>query len=113
MAATGNPRRHVVAGTVAPGVLLDAVVEMSDDAIFTCDAEGHITTWSPTAERLFGHSTDDVLDGPLNVLFPEHLCREVRSVIATVLAGDRIRHFETEMLRPARTRARCEASKSS
>ncbi len=100
MAATGNPQRHVTPGTVAPGTLLDAVVEMSDDAIFTCDAEGCITMWSATAERLFGRSANDVLDGPLNVLFAEHLCREVRSVIATVLAGDRIRHFETEMLRP-------------
>jgi PAS domain S-box-containing protein len=100
MAAAGNPQRHVMAGVVAPGVLLDAVVELSDDAIFTCDEQGRITTWSATAERLFGHSADDVLDGPLSVLFDKHLCREVRSVIATVLAGDRIRHFETEMLRP-------------
>ncbi len=37
---------------------------------------------------------------PLDVLFPEHLCDEVQAVIATVIAGDRIRHFETEVLRP-------------
>jgi len=100
MAAAGYPQRHVISSTVTPGVLLDAVVEMSDDAIFTCDEQGRITMWSATAERLFGHSADDVLDGPLSVLFDEHLCGEVQSVIATVLAGDRIRHFETEMLRP-------------
>ncbi|HEY2214210.1 MAG TPA: PAS domain-containing protein [Acidimicrobiales bacterium] len=100
MGATGNRHQHTTAGSVAPEVLLDAVVEMSDDAIFICDERGMVTTWSATAERLFGHSADDVLDGPLNLLFDEHLYGEVQSVMATVLAGDRIRHFETEMLRP-------------
>jgi PAS domain S-box-containing protein len=59
-----------------------------------------VTTWSATAERLLGRSADDVLGGPLDILFAAHLCEEVQAVIATVLAGDRIRHFETEMLRP-------------
>jgi PAS domain S-box-containing protein len=41
-----------------------------------------------------------VLDRPLDLLFAEHLRHEVQGVIATVLAGDRIDHFETEVLRP-------------
>jgi PAS domain S-box-containing protein len=73
---------------------------MSDDAIFTCDVEGRVATWSATAERLFGRSADEVLHGPLDVLFPSHLSDEVQTVNATVLAGDRIRHFETEVVRP-------------
>ena len=73
---------------------------MSDDAIVTCDAKGDVTSWSATAERLFGCLADDVLDGPFELLFPEHLADEVRGVIATVLAGDRVRNFETEILRP-------------
>jgi PAS domain S-box-containing protein len=100
MVATGNSHRAVNANGVASEVLLNAVVEMSDDAIFTCDAKGNITSWSATAERLFGRPSDEVLDGPLDVLFVHHLCDEVQAVIAAVLAGDRIRQFETEMLRP-------------
>jgi PAS domain S-box-containing protein len=73
---------------------------MSDDAIFTCDLDGRVTTWSATAERLFGLSTREVLHGPLDVLFPTHLNGHVQSVLATVLAGDRIRRFETEVVRP-------------
>jgi len=73
---------------------------MSDDAIFTCDARGRVTSWSATAERLFGRLADDVLDGPLEILFPDHLADQVRGIIATVLAGDRVRNFETEVLRP-------------
>jgi PAS domain S-box-containing protein len=84
----------------APEELLRAVIEMSDDAIFICGADGRVATWSATAERLFGCPAQDVLDAHVETLFPSHLNSEVRGVLATVLAGDRIRHFETEVVRP-------------
>src|SRR5580698_9845015 len=83
-----------------PREIVGAVVEMSDDAIFTCNSDGMVTSWSATAERLFGFAAEEVLDEPLEALFPDHLSSEVQTVIATVLAGDRIRHFETEVVRP-------------
>jgi two-component system, sensor histidine kinase and response regulator len=95
-----NGQQIVTAGEFAPEALLGAIIEMSDDAIFTCDVSGKIVTWSITAERLFGRSADEVMDGPLADLFPSHLTEEVQIVIAAALAGDRIRHFETEALRP-------------
>src|ERR1700693_1386100 len=90
----------VTAREFSPEALLRAIIEMSDDAIFTCDVDGRIVTWSITAERLFGRSAKEVMDGPLDVLFPSHLSDGVQIVIAAALAGDRIRHFETEALRP-------------
>jgi PAS domain S-box-containing protein len=87
-------------GEIALEAAFEAVIEMCDDAIFTCDAGGCVATWSATAERLFGHETEKVLGGPLDVVFPSHLRDEVRVVVAAVLAGDRIRHFETEIQRP-------------
>jgi PAS domain S-box-containing protein len=87
-------------GALAPDVLLQAIIDMSDDAIVTCNAKGKVTSWSATAERLFGSLAGDVLDAPLELLFPAHLAEEVRGIIATVLAGDRVRNFETEILRP-------------
>jgi PAS domain S-box-containing protein len=95
MGETGTAHPETASSDVAPEAFLGAVIEMSDDAIFTCDAKGTVTSWSATAERLF-----DVLGGPVAVLFPDHLCDEVQGVIANVLKGDRIRHFETEVLRP-------------
>jgi PAS domain S-box-containing protein len=85
---------------IVPEALLETVIDMSDDAIFTCDAAGRVTSWSAPAERLCGYLADDVLDCPLGVLFPGHLAEEVNSIIATVLTGDRVRNFETEILRP-------------
>jgi PAS domain S-box-containing protein len=100
MGRVDSGRQDVATGVIAPDALLGAIIEMSADAIVTCDAKGHVTSWSATAERLFGCLADDVLDGPLELLFPEHLAEEVRGIIATVLAGDRVRNFETEIHRP-------------
>ena len=85
---------------VSPESLLDAVFEASDDAIFTTDAEGRVVRWGAAAERLFGRAAATVVGEPLDGLFPEHLSSAVRAVIARVLAGERMRHFETEVVRP-------------
>jgi PAS domain S-box-containing protein len=85
---------------MAPEALLKAVVETSDDAIFTCDARARISSWGATAERLFGRPAGDVMGTPLQALFSDHVRSEVRAVIATVMAGDLIKRFETEVLRP-------------
>jgi PAS domain S-box-containing protein len=90
----------VTADGFAPEAVLSAVIAMSDDAIFTCDAGGKVVTWSATAERLFGRSAAEVTGGPFDVLFPRHLSDEVQTVVASIGAGDRVTHFETEAVRP-------------
>jgi PAS domain S-box-containing protein len=59
----------VTAREFGPEALLGAIIEMSDDAIFTCEVGGRIATWSVTAERLFGRSAEEVTDGPIDVPF--------------------------------------------
>jgi PAS domain S-box-containing protein len=100
MGATGGADRAPRDVASAPAEVLRAVIELSDDAIFACDLAGAVTSWSGPAERLFGRRSDEVIDGPLGGLFPGHLCQEVQGVLANVLKGDRIRHFETETQRP-------------
>ena len=80
--------------------MVNAMVETSDEAIFTCDTNENITSWGATSERLFGSRADEVIAHRLDSLFPDHLRSEVRSVVSRALAGDRIRHFETEVRRP-------------
>jgi PAS domain S-box-containing protein len=99
MGAPGHGQREGSAQDVTPDAVLGAVIEMSDDAIFTCDSLGTVTTWSRTAELLFGFRAGQMLAGPLDGLFPAHLQGEVRTVAARVLSGERIKHFETEVLR--------------
>jgi PAS domain S-box-containing protein len=100
VALAGSERSHTLTGGMKPDALLDAVIEMCDDAIFTCDVKGEVTSWSVAAERLFGRPAESVRGSPFDILFPAHLCDEVQGVIANVRKGDRVRHFETEVQRP-------------
>ena len=41
--------------------LLATLVASSDDAIFTIDLGGHLTSWNPGAERLYGYRADEAV----------------------------------------------------
>jgi PAS domain S-box-containing protein len=83
-----------------PETLLRGIIELTDDAVITCDLEATVTFFSENAERLFGRPPRDVEHRPIDTLFAPHLRDEVDEVIARVGAGERIRHFETEIVRP-------------
>jgi PAS domain S-box-containing protein len=100
MVEGGNGQHELKPREVSSEALVEAIIDLSDDAIFTCAPGGRITTWSATAERLFGRLAADVLEGSAGTLFPEHLRAEVQAVMETVLAGDCITHYETELQRP-------------
>jgi PAS domain S-box-containing protein len=99
MSSPAGALQKAVSRSVSAESLLGAVIDIFDDAIFTLDPSGRITTWSATSERLFGFRAEDVLEGPLDSLFPEHLHGEVRSVVSRALAGEPIKHFESEVVR--------------
>jgi len=84
---------------VSPRALLDAFVEASDDALISHDIDGMITSWSHTAERLFGYRSTEILGKHSTLLFPKHSRDAIRELFDTVMAGDRVSHFETDVLR--------------
>ncbi len=49
-------------------LLLDAV---TDYAIFTLDAEGHVASWNTGAERLKGYTPDEIIGRHFSVFYPE------------------------------------------
>lgn len=56
---------------------LAAVVEASDDAIFTRTPDGLVTYWNPAAERLYGYTPEEIIGQPVTVLFPDGDDRKV------------------------------------
>jgi PAS domain S-box-containing protein len=101
-APDGAPAPNVtdIPGQEPDDGLFGVLAETSDDAVFLCDATARIATWSTAAVRLFGHPAPNALGRPFHFLFPDHLRSQVRVVLAAVAAGDRVRHFESEGLRP-------------
>ena len=79
--------------------ILEAFVEASSDALFSQDAQGRITTWNRSAERIFGYPEAEMLGQRADVLFPAHLQPGLQLVYDTVTAGERVDHLETEAQR--------------
>lgn len=50
-----------------------AVTEAATDAIITIDSDSTILFVNPAAERIFGYSSEEMIDQPLTMLMPEYL----------------------------------------
>ena len=51
--------------------MLDAVLKLIPDAVISVDLAGHIKTFNPAAERIFGRSSASVQGAPVSSLMPE------------------------------------------
>jgi PAS domain S-box-containing protein len=78
---------------------LASVIESSDDAIVTKTLEGVITTWNKGAERLFGHTAEEVIGKPVTILMPPDRVNEEPGILARLKRGERIEHYETVRVR--------------
>jgi PAS domain S-box-containing protein len=78
---------------------LAAIVDSSDDAIIRKRLEGTIETWNAGAERLFGYRAADAIGRHISLVIPPDRIHEEEQIIATLKAGRRINHFETERVR--------------
>jgi PAS domain S-box-containing protein len=91
-----EPKRRRPAKTHADAVLLAAMlVESSDDAIIGMNRQSEVTTWNRAAQRLYGHSSDDVVGKNIAFLLPEDRLDELELVLGRVADGAGAQHYET------------------
>jgi PAS domain S-box-containing protein len=74
---------------------LAAIVECSDDAIVSKTLEGTIRSWNGAAERLFGHTAEEVVGQPITLIIPPERVQEEEEILRKLRRGERIDHFET------------------
>jgi PAS domain S-box-containing protein len=79
--------------------LLASIVESSDDAIISKSLDGVIKSWNAAAERVFGYSADEAIGRHISLVIPRDRIAEEDHIIASLEAGQRIDHFETERQR--------------
>jgi PAS domain S-box-containing protein len=79
--------------------LLASIVETSDDGIVSKSLDGVIQSWNGGAERLFGYSAEQAVGRHISLVIPPDRAAEEDRFIASLKAGRRIEHFETERVR--------------
>jgi PAS domain S-box-containing protein len=87
------------AGQLTNARLLASIIESSDDAIVSKSLDGIIQTWNAGAERLFGYSAGQAVGRHVSLIIPPDRVAEEDRIIASLKAGQRIEHFETERMR--------------
>ncbi len=83
---------------------LAALVRSSEDAIILKAVDGTILEWNPAAERMYGWSAMEAVGRNIAMLLPPERKDEVRDIVARILRGERVEHFETVRLRKDGTR---------
>ena len=78
---------------------LAAIVESSDDAIISKSLDGVIRSWNAGAERVFGYTADEAIGRHISLVIPRNRLSEEDHIVATLKAGQRVDHFETERVR--------------
>jgi PAS domain S-box-containing protein len=79
--------------------LLGAIVESSDDAIISKDLDGIITSWNPSAERIFGYTAAEAIGRSVTMLIPPDRRDEEPRILERLKRGERVDHFETVRVR--------------
>ncbi len=75
--------------------LLASIVESSEDAVFTKDLNGVITSWNQGAECVYGFTAVDAIGQPVSMLIPESQSGEFEEMLEKVRRGERVEHFTT------------------
>ncbi len=76
-------------------VQLASIVESSEDAIIGKTLEGVITSWNRGAEKIFGYTAAEAIGQKLLILFPPECQHEEAEILAKIVRGETVQHFDT------------------
>jgi PAS domain S-box-containing protein len=74
---------------------LAAMIQSADDAIVGKTIRGIVQTWNPGAQRLYGYSSEDMVDRDMTILLPPDRSDEEAFILDRIARGERVEHFDT------------------
>jgi PAS domain S-box-containing protein len=78
---------------------LAEVVRGSQDAVFSKDTEGIVTSWNPAAERMYGYTAAEAVGAHISFIVPADHRGEEQEILDRISRGERIETYETERIR--------------
>jgi PAS domain S-box-containing protein len=78
---------------------LAAIVDSSDDAIFSTSLDDTILTWNAGAERLYGYTASEVLGRSRGLVVPAGKSAELTAILEKAARGETGEPFETQCTR--------------
>ena len=78
---------------------LSAVVEFSGEAMMSSMLDGVITSWNPASERLYGYTSEEIIDKSIGLLNPNDRPGELEAILAKIKAGEHVENFQTMNIR--------------
>jgi PAS domain S-box-containing protein len=82
---------------------LAAIVQSSDDAIYSVTADGLIEDWNPGAERLYGFLAEEIVGNHVSITAPPERRDEVSENIRRAMAGDHVREETVRLAKDGRS----------
>jgi PAS domain S-box-containing protein len=76
-----------------------AIVESSDDAIYSTTPEGIITSWNRGAEALYGFSAEEAVGRHVAMTAPPERAHEIPQHTMRLKRGEHIESYQTERMR--------------
>jgi PAS domain S-box-containing protein len=74
--------------------LLASIIMSSDDAIFSKELDGTITSWNRGAERMYGYTAAEMVGRSVEVIVPSNKLQEYRGILEKIRRGGEIENSE-------------------
>ncbi len=73
-----------------------AIVQSSEDAIISENLDGTITSWNPSAERMFGYCEKEALGKTMSIIGTSDRLDEFKEIISKIKKGLTVERLETQ-----------------
>ncbi len=71
-----------------------AIVESSEDAIYSVSLDGTITSWNTGAEHIFGFTVNDILGQPISILYDDD-DEQADHILNSITNAESLEHYKT------------------
>ena len=97
--ASRNPHAESPVPRLDPRFQLAAIVDSSDDPIYSMDLNGIINSWNSAAARVFGYKSEEIIGQSILCLIPPELHHEEEELLRKLRDGEQIDHCESVRVR--------------